>query len=128
MRKAALPRQLLRRCRALRQQSTDAERLLWSLLRGRQVAGAKFRRQHRVGGYVLDFYCHARRLAVELDGGGHGQDAQRRSDQRRDQYLAGLGIRVLRFWNSDVFAHTEGVLATIYEAVVRGHECDADDP
>jgi adenine-specific DNA-methyltransferase len=62
---------LLQRCRDLRRQSTDAEHLLWRLLRNRQIAGAKFRRQHQHGHYILDFYCVTHHLAVEADGGQH---------------------------------------------------------
>ena len=65
-----LPTELLERARALRREATDAERLLWSLLRDRQFLGLKFRRQHPLGGYIVDFYCHEARLGIELDGGG----------------------------------------------------------
>ena len=65
-----LPAELLERARALRREATDAERFLWSLLRNRQFLGLKFRRQHPLGGYIVDFYCHEARLGIELDGGG----------------------------------------------------------
>ncbi|MGE5599382.1 MAG: endonuclease domain-containing protein, partial [Bacteroidota bacterium] len=64
--KPPLPPQLLQRCRELRQSATDAEQLLWELIRNRQLLGAKFRRQHPVGPFILDFYCHEAKLAIEL--------------------------------------------------------------
>ena len=116
---APIPTALLDFARQLRRQSTDAETLLWRLLRGRQIANAKFRRQHPFPPYILDFYCHEQKLAVELDGGQHNEEAGRRRDARRDAYLAEHGIRVLRFWNNDVFRETEAVLEAIYAAVVE---------
>ncbi len=105
--------------RQLRRQATDAENLLWRLLRGRRIANAKFRRQHPFPPYILDFYCHELKLAVELDGGQHNEEVGRRRDARRDEYLAGHGIRVLRFWNNEVLGETEAVLEAIYAAVVE---------
>jgi very-short-patch-repair endonuclease len=103
----------LARRRELRRQPTDSEALLWSHLRGRRLAGFKFRRQHPVGPFILDFFCPARRLAIEVDGGQHFHpDAQRR-DRRRSQFLAARGISVLRFAANQVLAQTDAVLATI---------------
>ncbi|HEX7599855.1 MAG TPA: endonuclease domain-containing protein, partial [Polyangia bacterium] len=87
----------LARRRALRGRATDAERLLWRLLRMRQFLGLKFRRQHPLGRYIVDFYCAERRLAVELDGGQHFTVEGQAYDRRRTAYLAALGIRVVRF-------------------------------
>jgi very-short-patch-repair endonuclease len=83
----------LARRRALRGRATDAERLLWRLLRTRQFAGLKFRRQHPVGPYIVDLYCADRRLAVELDGGQHFTVEGLSNDGRRIEYLAARGIR-----------------------------------
>jgi very-short-patch-repair endonuclease/restriction endonuclease S subunit len=116
---APVPTKLLDFARQLRGQATDAEALLWRLLRDRQIANAKFRRQHPYPPYILDFYCHELKLAVELDGGQHNEDAGRRKDARRDEYLAEHGIGVLRFWNNDVLRETEAVLEAIYAAVVE---------
>ena len=116
---APIPTKFLDFARQLRRQATDAENLLWRLLRGRQIANAKFRRQHSFPPYILDFYCHELKLAVELDGGQHNEEVGRRRDARRDEYLAGHGIRVLRFWNNDVLRETEAVLEAIYAAVVE---------
>src|SRR6266511_731801 len=80
-----------RRARTLRKKATWAEKLLWSRLRNRQFAGYKFRRQHPVGPYNLDFYCAEARLAVELDGREHGHPDHRTTDKERDAFLAQLG-------------------------------------
>ncbi len=98
------------RRRALRGRQTDAERLLWRLLRTRQFLGLKFRRQHPVGPYIVDFYCAERRLAVELDGGQHFTVEGLAYDRRRTEYLASRGVRVVRFTNGDLFENTDGVL------------------
>ena len=113
----SLPADLRDFARELRRHTTDAETLLWRLLRNRLMAGAKFRRQHPLPPYVLDFYCHDAGLAVELDGGQHNEAAGRRHDARRDAFLAQKGIRVLRFWNHEVLNQTEAVLEAIYAAV-----------
>jgi len=102
----------------LRRTSTDAERALWQKLRGGQVGGAKFRRQHQFGPYVLDFYCPERRLAVEADGGQHYDRAGVASDQARTTYLTSRGVRVLRFSNSEVLEQMEAVLDMIQSALV----------
>jgi very-short-patch-repair endonuclease len=116
--KPPLPTILLERARELRKRATNAERLLWQLLRNRQIAGAKFRRQHPIPPYILDFYCHEHRLAVEIDGGQHNQPAGMKRDRRRTEFLREQGIRVLRFWNHEVLNETEAVLQVIYDAVV----------
>ena len=117
MKKPPLPKQRLRRCRNLRRNSTDAEKKLWRELRNRQVVRAKFRRQHPVGPYVLDFYCHEGQLAVELDGGQHAEETQAHYDERRTQYLTEQGIRELRFWNNEVLHDMEFVLERIVNAL-----------
>jgi type I restriction enzyme M protein len=92
---------------------------MWNLLRGRQIAGAKFRRQHPLEPYILDFYCHELKLAIELDGGQHNEPAGRAHDQQRDGFVANQGIRTFRFWNNQVLAETEAVLEAVYQAVVE---------
>jgi very-short-patch-repair endonuclease len=104
---------LLERCRALRRNETDAERLLWLLLRGRQVAGAKLRRQHQFGPFILDFFCSEHRLAIEVDGSQHFSDDGVARDQSRTVWLRRAGIRVLRFDNRQILLETEGVVETI---------------
>jgi very-short-patch-repair endonuclease len=105
------------RRRALRGSATDAERLLWRLLRARQFLGLKFRRQHSVGPYIVDFYCADRRLAVELDGGQHFTVEGQAYDKRRTEYLAARGVRVLRFANNELFENTDGVLEVLRQSV-----------
>jgi very-short-patch-repair endonuclease len=85
--------------RRLRRKSTDAEKRLWRALRDRRCRGHKFRRQHPVPPYVLDFYCEELKLAIELDGSGHGVEDQKAHDERRTQFLERQGIRVIRFRN-----------------------------
>ena len=99
------------RARALRKQTTDAERALWRHLRGRQLDGRKFRRQTPVGPYVVDFHCLEEHLVIELDGGQHTE--RQAKDRERSARLAGLGFRFLRFWNHEVLGNTEGVLQAI---------------
>lgn len=101
------------RSRALRRGSTDAERVLWQRLRDRQIAGAKFRRQHQRGPYILDFYCAEYRLAIEVDGGHHADSRQVTRDLRRTRYLEDSGVQVIRFTDSQVLTETEAVLETI---------------
>lgn len=103
------------RARALRQGSTDAEALLWSRLRARQLGNLKFRRQHPVGFYFADFACVEIGLAIELDGGQHAEDAEASYDQKRSDEMAAPGFYTLRFWNNDVLLQTEAVLEKILQ-------------
>ena len=95
---AKLPEDIRVFAREMRGRMTDAETLLWMLLRNRRIAGAKFRRQHPVGRYILDFYCAEKQLGIELDGGQHGETID--YDQQRDRWLQAQGISILRFWNN----------------------------
>lgn len=101
------------KARTLRQNSTDAERRLWFRLR-RNALGPNFRRQHPIPPYTVDFACVAASLAIEIDGGQH---AESRRDASRDAYLRQRGWTILRFWNNDVLTNTDGVLATIADAL-----------
>ncbi|MBL8706265.1 MAG: endonuclease domain-containing protein [Rhodospirillales bacterium] len=105
------------RARALRRDSTAAERKLWSVLRSRRSSAYKFRRQFPIGPYIADFACFAHRLIIELDGGQHAQQAP--YDDARTRYLEAQGWRVLRFWNNDALATTEGVLTMILDALAN---------
>lgn len=98
----------------LRKQLAPAEATLWGLLKSKQL-GAKFRRQHSVGNYILDFYCPSHLLAVELDGAKHFTLEGLESDSQRDNYLSSLGIKVLRIENKLVFERTDYVIALIEE-------------
>ncbi|HEX6036471.1 endonuclease domain-containing protein [Longimicrobium sp.] len=106
--------ELEQRARELRQEATPAEHVLWDALRAGRLDGLKFRRQHPVGRFVLDFYCAAHRLCVELDGGVHEQ--QRDRDAARDQELLALGVRTLRFGNEQVWHDLAGVVSAIQAA------------
>ncbi len=91
------------RARALRKDDTEAERKLWEAIRSRRLAGFKFVRQLAVGPCFADFACRECKLIVEIDGATHGSDVEMRYDERRTAFLQGLGFRVLRFWNDDVY-------------------------
>jgi very-short-patch-repair endonuclease len=98
----------------LRRASTDAERRLWAALRDRRLAGYRFRRQHPIGPFIVDFACTRHQLIVEADGGQH---IESRLDGRRTAFLQKEGWRVLRFWNNDVLQNTNGVVETILLAL-----------
>jgi very-short-patch-repair endonuclease len=106
-------RRLLKFARTMRRQPTDAEAKLWRMLRLKGLAGYKFRRQHRIGGYIVDFYCPSHRLAVELDGGHHADHDQAEYDRNRTMRLNQFGVCVLRFWDDDVLKHTDAVAEEI---------------
>ncbi len=103
------------RARRLRRDSTDAEQLLWRHLRNRTAIGAKIRRQHPVGPYVVDFVCLEKNLIIEIDGGQHASEVE--ADSARSDWLASEGYHVLRFWNNEVLAQTEAVLTAIRDAL-----------
>ena len=105
----------IRAARRLRRDQTDAERVLWFRLRDRRLAGWKFRRQAPIDRYVVDFVCVDARLIVELDGGQHAERTEQ--DIARTRILELKGYLVLRFWNNDVLANTDGVVETILEAL-----------
>ncbi len=110
--KIPMPESVREFARKLRAEQSDTESLMWALLRDRRLGGAKFRRQHPVGPFVLDFYCHEANLAVELDGGQHTETIAK--DEARTAFLKEKGISVLRFWNNEVLAETEAVLEKIW--------------
>ena len=95
----------------LRKEATFPERLLWGKLRSHRLDGLKFRRQHPLGPYVLDFYCAEAHLAVEVDGYSHF--GRIKEDARRTRYLESCGLKVVRFGNDDVLKRIDTVLATI---------------
>jgi very-short-patch-repair endonuclease len=100
--------------RALRKDSTWAEKILWRWLRARRFSAYKFRRQHPAGIYTLDFFCEEARLSIELDGSQHGFPEHRERDEERTTYLASLGIKELRFWNSRLRSSPQMVRDTIF--------------
>ena len=112
------------RARTLRKNMSDGERKLWDALRARQVGKARFRRQHPIGRYIVDFVCLESRLVVEVDGGQHTEDEQIAYDARRDRWLNAEGYRVIRIPNTEVFHNITGVVDAIWAALqdVSAHE------
>ena len=111
--KPPLPSRALDAARDLRAAATDAERELWLHLRGGRLLGFKFRRQHPVPPYVVDFYCDSAKLVVEVDGSQHSEAA----DAARTQTLQARGLHILRFWDNEVLINTRAVLEAIVSAV-----------
>ena len=103
----------VQRARELREEATRAERSLWWRLRDRQIVGAKFRQQHPIGEYIVDFVALKERLVIELDGGQQAVEPFKSRDAERTREIEAQGFRVLRFWNFDVLANLEGVLEEI---------------
>ena len=101
--------------RKLRKNLTDAERVLWTHLRKRRINGLRFRRQHPIPPFIVDFACPQIRLAIEIDGSQHDDDSER--DEWRSRKLAESGYRVIRYWNNDVLHDIESVLDSIHAAV-----------
>lgn len=108
---------LTERARELRREQTRAEEILWRALRGRRLAGLKFRRQHPFGRFVLDFYCAEHPLAVEVDGSVHARPTQIAHDAARTRYLRERGLRVVRFNNDEIEANLDAVLRQILDSV-----------
>lgn len=105
--------------RLLRSNMTDAEQVLWHRIRRKQIQGVQFYRQKPLLAFIVDFYCPAARLVIELDGSQHFEAEHQAKDQDRDAAFASLGLRVLRFDNRQVLLETDAILAVIDE-VVRG--------
>jgi len=101
--------------RELRKNMTDVERYLWTKIRGRQLKDYQFYRQKNIGNYIVDFYCPAVKLIIEIDGGQHYSEEGTEKDKVRDSYLARLGFIVLRFSDREVFKNIDGVLERIYK-------------
>ena len=103
--------------RALRSDMTDAEHTLWSYLRRKQIGGLRFRRQQPIGPYVVDFYCPAAKLVVELDGGQHTEQAHRLYDEARTQWLESEGFHVLRIANCELSSKRDVALEWIWRKI-----------
>ncbi|WP_332914729.1 endonuclease domain-containing protein [Algoriphagus boritolerans] len=97
----------------LRKSLTPAERILWDVLKNRQMEGYKFRRQHPINRYIADFYCHELRLVIELDGGVHNKVDQREHDSNRDIIIREFGIQILRFKNEEVMNDPKNVVEKV---------------
>ena len=114
-----VPAKLRTNARALRKNSTDAERVLWSELRDHRLNGVGFRRQVPIDNYIADFMCHAARLVIELDGGQHFSGRGEQADAARSAVIEAKGFRVLRFSNHDVMTNRVGVLETLAAAIAE---------
>ena len=101
--------------KALRQSSTEAEEKLWRELRNRKLNGLKFRRQHPIDKWIVDFYCHEKKLVIELDGSVHNEKEIAEYDAGREKDLKELGMNVIRFRNEEVMTNVESVLKSIAE-------------
>jgi len=101
----------------LRRDMTEAERLLWSKIRGKQLKGCQFHRQKIIGNYIADFYCAKASLVIELDGGQHYSTEGKMKDRERDDFMAGIGLKVFRFSDREVFENLNGVLETIWNGL-----------
>jgi very-short-patch-repair endonuclease len=97
----------------MRREPTPAELSLWQLVRNGRLTGYKFRRQHPFGPYILDFYCAAARLVIELDGDSHASPEGKQADAKREQYLKVRGIETIRLWNTEITDNPDGVLNLI---------------
>ena len=95
---------------------TDAESLLWHYLRQVQL-GVRFRRQHVIGDYIVDFICLKQRLIIEIDGGYHNDIVQQQEDRIRQNWLESMGYKVLRFNNNDIFHQIESVITIIKQNI-----------
>ncbi len=111
--------------RRLRREQTDEEKELWGALRAGRFAGFKFRRQHPLGKYILDFYCPSAKLSIELDGSHHGFPEQQQHDEERKKFLNTDGVEEIRFWNRQWKNNREGVLLEIWNALHQQTGCVA---
>ena len=107
--------QLLIFAKTMRHTATDAEHLMWQLLRAKRFMNLKFRRQHVIQPYIVDFYCHEIGLVIELDGSQHGTDDRKEYDAERTKFLEALGLTVVRYWNYDVLGRTDVVLESLWQ-------------
>ncbi len=107
------PPKTIKRAKELRRNLTLPEVILWRELRGRKLDGARFRRQHPIGPFILDFYCDEAKLAVEVDGNSHQLPAQAQHDRRRTAWLEARGVAVLRVYARDVLENLEGAVSMI---------------
>jgi len=107
------------RARQLRKDMTDSERMLWSRLRGKQLSGMQFYRQKPIANYMVDFFAPKMKLVVEVDGSQHFEDEQAEKDRHRDDYVAGVGRKVLRFTSREVLEETDEVVEVMYRTMAE---------
>ena len=106
--------QLLEFAKTMRSNATDAEHLMWQLLRAKRFMNLKFRRQYVIAPYIVDFYCHELGLVIELDGSQHGTDDAIEYDAERTRFLEALDLKVVRYWNHDVLSRMDVVLEDLW--------------
>ena len=106
--------QLLVFAKSMRTNATDAENLIWQLLRTKRFMNLKFRRQHVIAPYIVDFYCHEIGLVIELDGSQHGTDDAIEYDAERTKFLEALGLKVVRYWNHELLRDNDIVLEDLW--------------
>ena len=107
----------------LRNNSTSSEAVFWTYLKSEKLDGRKFRRQHSIGKYIVDFYCPSEKLIIELDGDPHGDYIQIEKDKIRDKFLEGLGLTIIRFENRLVFQEPEYILNEIRKVIKVDDRC-----
>lgn len=106
--------QLLEFAKTMRSNATDAEHLMWQLIRAKRFMNLKFRRQHVIAPYIVDFCCHELGLVIELDGSQHGTDDAIKYDAERTRFLEALDLKVIRYWNHEVLGRTDVVLEDLW--------------
>jgi len=104
---------ILNRARMLRKEPTEAEKILWSRIRNKQILGFKFRRQHPINFFIADFYCHEANLVLEIDGGIHDETEVKERDAWREEVINQFGIKVIRFKNDDIVKNIDKIVAEI---------------
>ncbi len=109
--------EIIKRARMLRKTMTKAEEKLWNHLRKKQIEGLRFRRQHPIGKFIVDFYCHALKLVIEVDGNIHQEEIQQERDENRTYEIQKLGLTVIRFDNEMVLSNISRVLKEIKEYI-----------
>lgn len=107
--------QLLEFAKIMRQNATDAEHLMWQLLRAKRFMNLKFRRQHVIKPYIVDFYCHELGLVIELDGSQHGADDVIEYDTERTKFLEALGFKVVHYWNNAILSQADVLLEDLWQ-------------
>lgn len=112
-------RSLTPRRRLLRKEATRAEQILWKELRTKQLMGYKFRRQHGIGPYIVDFCAPRERLVIEVDGDIHAQSDQKEADSNRQEEIERLGYQVIRYTNEEIYQNLEGVLSNLLSHLTK---------
>jgi very-short-patch-repair endonuclease len=113
MEKRRSPHYIIELARKMRNNLTPSEKIVWNEIKEKKISGYKFRKQHPVYRYILDFYCHEKKLAIEIDGDSHKE--RKDYDEYRDSYVRSIGIETLRFTNEEI----ENNIANVIEAIKK---------